>query len=76
MYNFSVPQGSILVPLLFTLLAAPISNAITSVGIDFRQCADDVQLYFTVDRSNVDAKLQDLWECSRALAASRLVPVE
>ena len=58
--NFGVSQGSILRPLIFTLHVAPISKVITSFGINFHQFADDTQLNIALDRSNVDAKLQDL----------------
>ena len=65
--NFSIPQGSILCPLTFTFYAVPISNVITSFDVNFHQYADDTQLYITLYRSNVDAKLQNLEDCSRVV---------
>ena len=45
----------------------PISNVITSFVINFYQYADDTQLYIALDRSNVDANLQDLDKCLPAI---------
>ena len=65
-YNLGVPQGSVLCLLIFTLYVISIGNYITSFRLDFHQYADDIHIYIALDRPNVDAKLRDLEDCSRA----------
>ena len=47
--EFGVPQSSILGPLLFTRYTAPIQDIISAHNLDCMFCADDSQLYITVD---------------------------
>ena len=44
-----VLQGSVLVPLLFTLYMKPLSGIFNNYGFNYHLYADDVQFYFTFD---------------------------
>ena len=61
-----VPQGSVLGPILFSLLASPIAQIATKYGVRQQQYADDTQLCIPISRNNT-SKLHDLEDCLLSL---------
>ena len=73
----SLPQGSVLGPLLFILYVADIAGIADRHGIQSHFYADDAQLYLTCHRSEVTATTSRLTCCideiARWLASNRLM---
>src|SRR2546426_5920036 len=61
---YGVPQGSVLGPFLFLAYVSPISDVITSFGVQFHQYADDTQLYIA---AKSDSGIITLEECTLAV---------
>ena len=63
-FEFGVPLGSILGPLLFTLYTAPIQDNFCSYNLDcIMLYADDSQLYITIDPRDQRPALNTLQKC-------------
>ncbi|PFX34223.1 Ataxin-10 [Stylophora pistillata] len=61
--RYSVPQGSILGPLLFTLYIACLQDVIARHNLDSLFYADDTQLYSTIDPANQAPSMTALQTC-------------
>ena len=65
--TFGVPQGSVLVPVLFTLFLSPLANVISSFGVDHPQYTDDTQLYVPLSLKYAVVQINRLTECTTAV---------
>lgn len=57
----SVPQGSVLGPVLFSMYPAPIENIILRHGFQYMMYADNTQLYVTCEGDHVS--MQGIEDC-------------
>ena len=61
--SFGVPQGSVLVPLVFTLYTTQLSSLVSGHAIPHHLYADDSQLYISFPPVNSAATLNGLQSC-------------
>jgi hypothetical protein len=64
LYEYGLPQGSVLGPLIYTLYVAPIASVIASFNVDHMQYADNTQLYIVLDKNNA---MLNMDSCSHKL---------
>ena len=63
----SVPQGSVLGPLLFTLFSTPLGDIATRFRLRFYQYADDIKTYIAIRRDNIACVTSRLAACTAAV---------
>ena len=70
-HDFSLPQGSVLGPLLFTIYIYPIHDIIVKYGLSYHIYADDTQLYFSFKPSQqlADQGIERIELCIKEIRA-------
>ena len=63
MCTTGVPEGSVLVPMLFSLFISPIAKIVSSYGLLQQQYADGTQLYVAISQDNYDTPAAKLELC-------------
>ena len=63
-----VPQGSVLGPILFTLIyVSPIASIVSSHGVNQQQYADDAKLFLFISPASLSSSLCSLQRCVSSL---------
>ena len=63
-FEVSVPQGSVLGPLVFAVYCSPVADVISDHGGQYHHYADDTQLHLAMHADNTAARLSVLAACT------------
>ena len=64
---YVLPQGSVLMPLLFAAYVSLVGDLTESFGVSYHQFTDDMQLFVAMNTSNAAPALDSLAQCSAAI---------
>jgi len=70
--SFDVPQGGVLSALLFIAYVAPVSDVISSCGMDYHHFADDTHLFIKVQAKTIQSNRSVVDTCTKRSSPTAL----